>query len=257
MRSRTLAVLACMALMMARGQAFHVTAKTGFHHQSQPFLSTQLSARQNQNRRKSQTAAYYSSTADPPLTDKVPANFGSRMRNLVLSQQQVELERLSQQQQPSPATTKKSKHNPAKPAFVEEAVSLKEYKQLVADEHERLVVVRFYAKWCRACKAVEPLFYRMAHSMPDIKFVEVPVLEENANLHQGLGVPALPFAHIYSPTAGLVEELRMCKKEFKTFQSVVENYREGRCTNLELDPETGMFSSPYPKDKEDKPQPQS
>ena len=97
----------------------------------------------------------------------------------------------------------------------------------------------------QACKAVEPLFYRMALAMPDVKFVEVPVQENNVNLHQGLGVPSLPYAHIYSPTAGLVEELRMVKGHFKTFHKIVETYREGQCTDLEMDPETGLFLSPF------------
>ena len=174
------------------------------------------------------------------------------MRNLVLRQQKDELQKQSKTRPSSRST-----HNPSKPSFVEEAVSLATYKELVADEKERLVVVRFYAKWCRACKAAEPYFYRLAHSLPDVKFVEVPVLEENANLHQGLGVPALPFAHIYSPTAGLVEELRMAKKDFKTFQSVVKTYRDGLCSDLEMDPETGIFSSPYRKDEKEESSSQS
>ena len=84
-----------------------------------------------------------------------------------------------------------------------------------------------------------------------MKFVEVPVLEENANLHQGLGVSSLPFAHIYSPAVGLVEELKMGKKDFKTFQQIVESYRDGECTDLSIivddedDDESGMFLSPY------------
>ena len=164
------------------------------------------------------------------------------MRNIVLKREGAERHtRLAK----GASTGKTSAINPHKPPFVHEAVSLAAYKKLVADEDERIVVVRFYAKWCRACKAVEPSFYRMARSMPDVKFVEVPVLEENANLHQGLGVPALPFAHIYSPTAGLVEELRMTKKEFKTFQQVVNTYRNGECTELEMDRESGLFLSPF------------
>lgn len=81
--------------------------------------------------------------------------------------------------------------------------------------------------------------------MPDVKFVEVPVQENNVNLHQGLGVPSLPYAHIYSPTAGLVEELRMVKGQFKNFQTIVETYRDGQCSDLELDPDTGLFLSPF------------
>jgi hypothetical protein len=85
----------------------------------------------------------------------------------------------------------------------------------------------------------------MALSMPDVKFVEVPVQENNVNLHQGLGVPSLPYGHIYSPTAGLVEELRMVKGQFKTFQAIVETYRDGQCSDLEMDPDTGLFISPF------------
>lgn len=180
------------------------------------------------SRRNSKTATYYSTSGDPPFDNKKASDsFGDRMRNLVLNEE------------------RKKVHNPNRPSFVHEAVTLQEYKEIVGDEKKRLVVVRFYAKWCRACKAAEPYFYRLAKSHPDVKFVEVPVLEENANLHQGLGVPALPFAHIYSPTVGLVEELRMSKKEFKTFHSILETYIAGECSDLEADPETGMYSSPY------------
>jgi hypothetical protein len=34
----------------------------------------------------------------------------------------------------------------------------------------------------------------MATLYPDVKFVDVPVTNDNANLHQGLGVPSLPLA---------------------------------------------------------------
>jgi thiol-disulfide isomerase/thioredoxin len=234
--------LAFIALIASRGQAFQAAIQPWQPPTCSGHQPTRLSARESH--RKSHTTAFYSSTSDPPVTDK---SFGNRMRNLVLKQQQSELHKHG-----SNKVGNKSSINPIKPSFVEEAVSLSSYKILVADETERLVVVRFYAKWCRACKAVEPSFYRLAHSMPDVKFVEVPVLEENANLHQGLGVPALPFVHIYSPTAGLVEELRMTKREFRNFQSVIATYRDGQCELVEIDPETGMFSAPFRKeDNED------
>ena len=38
-----------------------------------------------------------------------------------------------------------------------------------------------------------PYFYKLAQAYKDIQFVEVPVTDKNANLHQGLGVPS--FAH--------------------------------------------------------------
>jgi hypothetical protein len=59
--------------------------------------------------------------------------------------------------------------------------------------------------------------------------VDVPVTPENANLHQGLGVPSLPYSHIYHPTGRLVEELKISKKHFKTFSKVLKTYVDEQC----------------------------
>ena len=53
--------------------------------------------------------------------------------------------------------------------------------------------------------------------------------KDNAVLHQGLGVPSLPFGHIYHPTAGLVEEVKINKQVFTTFERVLETYVKGYC----------------------------
>lgn len=270
--------VAFLALFVSQGQAFQPTllaVSIAANSRSNPQLkaasrSSQADSnnnnpsiqhtpsRQPQRRRRnrnSNTAAYYSNTSDPPpplSSDPRTAvnSFGARMRNMVLQRERGERE--SRRLETTDATTssgssssRTSKSNPHKPSFVHEAITLANYKTLVADETEKYVVVRFYAKWCRACKASEQSFYRMAQSMPDVKFVEVPVLESNANLHQGLGVPTLPFGHIYSPTSGLVEELRMAKKEFPKFQTVVTSYRDGACTDIAMDEETGLFLSPF------------
>lgn len=63
-----------------------------------------------------------------------------------------------------------------------------------------------------------PAFYHLATKYKDTIFVDVPVTHENANLHQGLGVPSLPYGHIYQPGLGLVEELRMVKKQVPEFE---------------------------------------
>lgn len=81
----------------------------------------------------------------------------------------------------------------------------------------------------QACKAVQPSFYRMASLYPQITFLDVPVTNENANLHQGLEVPSLPFGHIYYPDAGLVEELKISKKHFPTLVKMVRWYDVGAC----------------------------
>lgn len=111
-----------------------------------------------------------------------------------------------------------------------EVLSLNEYKQQVAEEKDRLVCVRFYAPWCRACKAIEKPFRQLAKLYPTVKFVQVPLTKDTGVLHQGLGITSLPFAHIYHPAAGLVEEARISRKHFQHFRNhILQSYVDGEC----------------------------
>ena len=105
------------------------------------------------------------------------------------------------------------------------------YKEVVADESDKIVVVRFYAPWCRACRAIQSAYRSLPkHYDPDqIKFVEVPVTKDNTYLHRGLGVPSLPYGHIYHPTGGLVEEMKISKRHFGNFQHILGEYVDGQC----------------------------
>lgn len=110
-----------------------------------------------------------------------------------------------------------------------EVVTIQEYKAVVADEKEKMVCVRFYAPWCKACKAVQQPFRKLCRNNPTVKFVEVPLTKENAFLHEGLGIPSLPYGHIYHPKAGLVEEQKIKKKEFAAFEQILRSYVKGGC----------------------------
>jgi len=121
-------------------------------------------------------------------------------------------------------TEKKKQHN------VEEIVTLHDYKDYVVDEPDRLVVVRFYATWCRSCKMTAPAFYQLAKKLgSEVKFAQVPLTRETAHIHEGLGVKSTPFAHIYHPAVGLVEELKMGRKTFADFKKTLMTYVEGSC----------------------------
>jgi thiol-disulfide isomerase/thioredoxin len=87
----------------------------------------------------------------------------------------------------------------------------------------------FFIIFVQACKAVAPLYYHLATKYPDVVFVDVPVTNQNSNLHQGLGVPSLPFGHIYHPTAGLVEELQLTRKHLGGFEQSLDSYYTGSC----------------------------
>mmetsp|Transcript_26264 Transcript_26264/g.53247 ORF Transcript_26264/g.53247 Transcript_26264/m.53247 type:complete len:337 (-) Transcript_26264:422-1432(-) len=116
-----------------------------------------------------------------------------------------------------------------RPENLRTVVTLEEYKEALDENRGKIIVVRFFATWCKACKAIQPLYYRMAAHYPELLFLEVPVTNQNANLHQGLGVPSLPYGHIYYPEAGLVEEMKISKKYFGNLVKRVRWYQDGFC----------------------------
>ena len=63
-----------------------------------------------------------------------------------------------------------------------------------------------------------------------MKFVEVPLTRENSYLHEGLGIKTLPFAHIYEPCVGLVEEKKISKLFFRDFKTCLKTYVDGQCS---------------------------
>lgn len=163
-------------------------------------------------------------------------------------------------------TRKKTKIN-----TIEIVDNIEDYKKVVVDEKDKMVVVRFHAAWCRSCKASEPYFKRLVSKHTSgVKFVQVPLSKETAYLQEGLGkfsqfhdlgaeyhvcfkslynianlflslfeiagVPSVPFAHIYHPEAGLVEEMKVSKPHFKTFQDSLGSYVAGSCELPDDDP---------------------
>ena len=84
------------------------------------------------------------------------------------------------------------------------------------------VVLLFPIYTFQTCHSLRPHFDKTASTNPNVIFVEVPVLEHNANLHKGLGVESVPFGHIYHPKNGLVEETKLSRKSFSEFEDMVK-----------------------------------
>jgi len=111
--------------------------------------------------------------------------------------------------------------------------NLKDYKEVLdkASGDDRMLAVLWYSPWCKACRAVIPGIRTLAKRHPDIQFIQVPVIEENANLHQGLDVPSVPFMHLYVPDdPRLVEESKMTRKRLSAFQKLLKDYERGSCS---------------------------
>jgi hypothetical protein len=44
-----------------------------------------------------------------------------------------------------------------------------------------------------------------------------------------LGVPSVPYVHIYHPDTGLVEEMKLSKHYFQDFRNKLQTYVQGYC----------------------------
>lgn len=179
----------------------------------------------------SSSSLSYTNAPEDNKSSGTNTSFQKRMRDIMLARQRKRTTIVPHTDKTSP---KQEIPN------LQTASTLMEYKNLVGDETSRMVVVRFYATWCKSCRAVAPLFYRLARQHPNIQFVDVAVTERNADLHQGLGVPSVPFAHIYHPEGGLVEERGISRKSFGVVERMVGEYERGLC-----DLEEGHVESPY------------
>lgn len=166
-------------------------------------------------RRTNSQKAAYAATFAPPASSGT-AGFEQRMRDILFG---------------SDATRTDTKSDPRRnlsiPSNVITVDNLRDYKTIVGDESSRIVVTRFHATYCRACMAVAPHFYKIAKLNPNVVFVDVPVTESNAALHQGLGVPSLPYGHIYHPQEGLVEEMKLTRNNIPEFREKLKGYTDG------------------------------
>ena len=135
------------------------------------------------------------------------------------------------------------------PSNLQTVTTLKEYKEVVGDESSQMVAVRFYAPWCRACKAAQPYYYKMANEFPNVMFVDVPVTPDNKDLYKGLGIRTLPYGHIYHPTEGLVEESSLIKKRVSPMAQKLQSYVQGSCQLSSIGDTTNPYlpQSPFKK----------
>lgn len=186
------------------------------------------------SRPRSQSSAWssslaYSSTADPPLDHNGAASrsFAQRMRETVLQQQQ---------QQPKGTVPR---------SHIKQVTTLPEFRAVVCDCNQ-IVAVQWTAPWCRACQTVAPAFARLGAKYQNVRYVAVPSDKADGNLHVGFGIASVPYGHIYHPTAGLVEELRLKPQSFAAFERILHSYVLGSCAlPTEPDAASGIYAAPY------------
>ena len=80
------------------------------------------------------------------------------------------------------------------------------------DGAEKLSVVLFYARWCRTCKAVTPVYKRVEREYPQANFFKVNFKAET-ELCYNERVFSFPSVHFYLPGFGRVSRIVLTKDE--------------------------------------------
>jgi thiol-disulfide isomerase/thioredoxin len=99
--------------------------------------------------------------------------------------------------------TNNHKKTGVKPLLVDNII---DYKSIVVEETQQLVIVFFHAVWCKSCRVTKPLFQKVCQQYSNqVKFVHVPLTKSTAYLQQGLGrllqqcvcISSFVYIHVY------------------------------------------------------------
>lgn len=172
----------------------------------------------------------YRPTEDVPEATLAPA-FEQNVRNLVI-----------QQEDPTQVA------NAGLPNMMNLSTR-QEFHDHVLSNTYSMTVVRFHAPFCRACKAMQPAWERMARQHPEINFVNVAYNKQDVEtraLISQLGINKVPFGQVYHPSYGLVESANLNKKHFSNVVKHIEWYVQGLCgLEAEVDEYSHVYESPY------------
>lgn len=78
----------------------------------------------------------------------------------------------------------------ASAGLIKELLNLKDMKEFINKEN-KVSVIDFYAVWCGPCKALEPIFHKLAEKTPEVQFGRVDV-DQASDLATEYGVTAMP-----------------------------------------------------------------
>jgi len=135
----------------------------------------------------------------------------------------------SDQSQAASPSRRRRRQQPA-PTHTIAVESPEEFDAQVRSEGDKLVVVRFHSPYCPACKSISVSYDRLVKtSPPNIKFVDVTVMDRNDLIPYGLEVPATPYGQIWFPGAGLVEASAIPRRQFSKFKKILKWYATGEC----------------------------
>eukprot|EP00186_Timspurckia_oligopyrenoides_P005172 CAMPEP_0182447014 /NCGR_PEP_ID=MMETSP1172-20130603/10244_1 /TAXON_ID=708627 /ORGANISM="Timspurckia oligopyrenoides, Strain CCMP3278" /LENGTH=134 /DNA_ID=CAMNT_0024643259 /DNA_START=258 /DNA_END=659 /DNA_ORIENTATION=+ len=86
---------------------------------------------------------------------------------------------------------------------------------------EHLVVMKFFAPWCRSCKAIDPTYRRLAREFKSVLFCDID-FSENKELARRLGISSLPAFQFYDGTKGRIEDFSAGPKRIDMLREKLE-----------------------------------
>jgi len=121
--------------------------------------------------------------------------------------------------------------------------TIEDYAEFMEQHKTDLVVIRFFAPWCKACASIAPSYNRLARRHPEAFFLDIACTAKNTHLYEGLNVPYVPYGHIYN-SDDLIDEMKMSKSNWKVFEAAVLDMIRGYCNldDYEKRQETISFS---------------
>jgi len=107
-----------------------------------------------------------------------------------------------------------------------------------ATQDNKVVIIKFHASWCRACKAMAPKYQRVAEDWPDLEFCEI-LFDNNKKLCKSLGIKILPYVEVISGSAGKVEGFSCGPSKISRLQERLEVH--GGCEDIPCTDVSGML----------------
>ena len=108
------------------------------------------------------------------------------------------------------------------------ATSLDELLGLLAGAGDKLVVVDFFATWCRACRGVFPKVVAMASTNPCVLFIKCD-FDANKDVARAMGVKALPTFQLFRGPEGRLDSFTAGPSKAGVLLAAVERHSGERC----------------------------
>ncbi|KAI2500481.1 hypothetical protein MHU86_13972 [Fragilaria crotonensis] len=119
-----------------------------------------------------------------------------------------------------------------------------QHRQFLETHRDKIVVIKYYSASCKACKALEPRFRKLARdnrgtlSHSPIVFAQIPLTHNNDFFQDVLQLQALPAIQIYSAGA-LMDSFACPPKMFTTLKQKVDHWK----STLAIDPNVNKRSA--------------